>query len=87
MKITIFLIWAVCRLEFGLQIKTDKPMPLPGACLSPFKSSLHEYVFFFSELYWFLKPAQLPSICSGFEGFGRALDFTIVCSASQVICA
>ena len=25
---------------------------------------------------------QLPSICSGFEGFDRALDLTIVCSTS-----
>ena len=36
----------------------------------------------FLELNCFLKACLLPSICSRFEGFERALDLTIVCSAS-----
>ena len=52
-------------------------------CVSLFKSSLHEYVL--SELNWLLKLALLPSVCSGFGGFDRALGLTIVCSTSQVI--
>ena len=26
-----FVIWAACGLEFGVEIKTEKPTPLPGA--------------------------------------------------------
>ena len=78
-----FVISAAYGLEFRVLIKTDKPTPLYGACFVLSKSSLHEYVF--SELNWFLKLALLPSICSGFGGFDRALDLTIICSTSQVI--
>ena len=87
MKIMILSVWAAYGLEFGVQIKTDKPKLRHSLVrVLAFLNLAYTSMFFQLELTWFLKPALLPSICSGFRGFDRALDLTIVCLTSQVIC-
>ena len=77
MKIMILSVWAAYGLEFGSGIG----LSVLSLCHSLVR------VLAFLNLAYTSKPALPPSVCSGFGGFDRALDLTIVCSTSQVICA